>query len=619
MSNERGEFGVFVRGLPRDTNEAGLFLIGEATGQRPSRVEVFTGGRCGILWLETREAADSCMAEINAGGSSIVAVQARSREDRGLDRGSRRSTAEDEGGIEVPAVPVTANMSSPSPKSNNSGRSSSSNNNNRNNSNSSSMGVPPHARRKFSVSTPRDSAELAKSRWAKVANLMIGTLPHVLREQKFEFAPCPEGVVSSPAGGPSRRGSRSRSQSKSDRLAPGAASSAGRLTPGPGIAAPPDPLAPEAHAPPYVPASATSTPASFANDRPRSAQLLFASFNIEWLDKLFDSEDHPAQFVEYRESVSSQGVKDPGSLSRRIARVIKQLDADLLVIIEGPRNERRMKNWVTTFLENEYDVMGGDPASSGAAFHLQQVFLLVRRRGVIARAAENPTATAFFKEPWKVDVDGDCILQFYKFTHTPLAVDVWTKSGVRLTVIALHLKSKYIAGGERSWLSSDFDDRMIFIKEAVRNRRRIQAEVSRVRKMIDHLLFQAPGSNVLVCGDLNDGPGRDYFSENYLSSSCTDALLGSTYNPETLFSHAHLRHVADKARLWTAIHHDFIDLVPDRRLLLDHILISPSLEKKVIKADIAHEIYNAECAGDPLESRLNRPSDHRPVYVTFAI
>ena len=46
-----------------------------------------------------------------------------------------------------------------------------------------------------------------------------------------------------------------------------------------------------------------------------------------------------------------------------------------------------------------------------------------------------------------------------------------------------------------------------------------------------------------------------FFSENYLSSSCTDALLGSTYNPETLFSHVHLRHVADKSRLWYA---DFI-------------------------------------------------------------
>jgi hypothetical protein len=36
-------------------------------------------------------------------------------------------------------------------------------------------------------------------------------------------------------------------------------------------------------------------------------------------------------------------------------------------------------------------------------------------------------------------------------------------------------------------------------------------------------------ARIIICGDLNDGPGMDYFEANYLTVNSTDALLGSTF------------------------------------------------------------------------------------------
>jgi hypothetical protein len=301
-----------------------------------------------------------------------------------------------------------------------------------------------------------------------------------------------------------------------------------------------------------------------------------------------------------------------------IAGVIQDLQCDLLAIIEGPRSRDRLRWFVSEYLEGMYHVQGpgGGGTLEGGS---QKLYLLVKKQGTCIQSVdENPTAATFFKEHWKVDVDGDCILSPYRFTHPPLCVDVWTKCGGLLSVIALHLKSKFIQGGESSWFTNDIDEKMTFIKGAVRNRRRIAAEVSRVRKYIEMMMQADPNAKVIICGDFNDGPGMDFFETNYLTVNCTDALMGSTYYPSKLFAHALLSRVADTDRLWSAVHRDFIDGIERRKVLLDHILVSPGFAPHIVKSDVAHEIFDKHCKGDPEARRGNRPSDHRPVYVEFA-
>jgi hypothetical protein len=41
-----------------------------------------------------------------------------------------------------------------------------------------------------------------------------------------------------------------------------------------------------------------------------------------------------------------------------------------------------------------------------------------------------------------------------------------------------------------------------------------------------------------VLGDLNEGPGPDYFEQLYLSHNVTDIMVGSAFQPERIFAHA---------------------------------------------------------------------------------
>merc|ERR1711871_942672 len=108
-------------------------------------------------------------------------------------------------------------------------------------------------------------------------------------------------------------------------------------------------------------------------------------------------------------------------------------------------------------------------------------------------------ADNFFSSSWKVDISGDCILQRYEFIRRPLVIEVnieieeqGEKRRERLVILGLHLKSKHIRGAEKRWRTSDIDQKILFIKESVINRRRIAAEVSRCRKFVDICLDADP-------------------------------------------------------------------------------------------------------------------------------
>jgi hypothetical protein len=119
-------------------------------------------------------------------------------------------------------------------------------------------------------------------------------------------------------------------------------------------------------------------------------------------------------------------------------------------------------------------------------------------------------------------------------------------------------------------------------------------------------------------GDLNDGPGLDYFEENYLAHNITDILVGSAFAPELIFAHA--QHDVAAATRYTAVFDDFVENVKKKKLLLDHILLSPTLtgatglRKVPNSGTIHHQEYAAQVKNGG-KKREDRPSDHRPVSV----
>ena len=69
-------------------------------------------------------------------------------------------------------------------------------------------------------------------------------------------------------------------------------------------------------------------------------------------------------------------------------------------------------------------------------------------------------------------------------------------------------------------------------------------------------------------GDLNDGPGRDFFEERYLLFDSIDALLGSPFSGKKLLQPLliHQKFISKKDQ-WTYTCYDYVDDV-DRNVLL---------------------------------------------------
>lgn len=212
-----------------------------------------------------------------------------------------------------------------------------------------------------------------------------------------------------------------------------------------------------------------------------------------------------------------------------------------------------------------------------------------------------------------MDIVGDLVIEGYEFTREPLEVEL-TVSGRPILLVNLHSKSKYIHGGRALW--DNEATRPQFIAQAVRNRRRIAAELMRVRMALDERLEDDPEARIVVVGDLNDGPGVDFFEERYLIHNVVAVVSGNPFNPRRMLRHAFIdRELKD--RNWTARFDDFIDGIADRPLLLDHIPLAPSMYWGPFRnARIEHEAFEAQISR-ATSGRMRAPSDHRPQSVTL--
>jgi hypothetical protein len=110
----------------------------------------------------------------------------------------------------------------------------------------------------------------------------------------------------------------------------------------------------------------------------------------------------------------------------------------------------------------------------------------------------------------------------------------------------------------------------------------------------------------------------DYFEERYLSHNVTDVIVGSAFAPEWIFTHA--QHDVPADERYTAVFEDFVPVPEVKRLLLDHVLLSPALagpgglHAVPGSGAVRHAEYDDQVVDDGAR-RQDRPSDHRPVTV----
>lgn len=338
--------------------------------------------------------------------------------------------------------------------------------------------------------------------------------------------------------------------------------------------------------------------------------MKIASWNIEWMNHWFTSDQETAA---WRNSSQISGVTDIADLTQRVAGVITEMDPDLLMIQEGPSRYDEIKLFVNDCLNDDYTIIG--PSGKGQ----QKLYALIKNNGAVEQFERAyATGTVDIEEPWSVDIDGVIMdgqfsLEEYEFTRVPLMVDI-SDSQRDVRIINVHLKSKYIHNGESLW--NNVATRPAFIVDAVKTRRRISAEAMRLREYLNELLTEDGNKAIIVCGDFNDGPGSDFFERLYLTHNLVAAVSGNPFTPNRMFRHGFADRMSDDDN-YTAIFDDFIDEIPARHILLDHILVSPGLTAVLTDGRIDHEAYNngKDMTKDGHREKL--PSDHRPSWITY--
>lgn len=341
------------------------------------------------------------------------------------------------------------------------------------------------------------------------------------------------------------------------------------------------------------------------------------NWNIEWMNNWFSGNRNPSWGTRQPDDDSPrQGAlfaHEAQEAAGRVANVIRALDPDLITVQEGPSSTEEMALFIADFLSDDdgplYDAMIGSDGRT------QKMYALIKRDGAVETCDyATDASTQELLDDWEADVDGDLLLESYGFTRTPLVVDVDPRVGQPFRTVVLHTKSKYVHRGQQMFQNPATRQR--YVEEAMLARRRISAEGYRIRAYLDALVKDDPEARIIVTGDFNDGPGKDYFERKFLTHNVADIVLGSTFYPELIFQQPMLTLVPPPA-LFTARFDDFVDNEMNRQLLLDHFIVSPALRSYVADAGIAHDAFEAELAADGDRERSKRPSDHRPIYLTL--
>lgn len=218
-----------------------------------------------------------------------------------------------------------------------------------------------------------------------------------------------------------------------------------------------------------------------------------------------------------------------------------------------------------------------------------------------------------------------------KMGRAALQIEVEPTAGIRVHVIALHLKSKLVnypkAGGGTSFTPKDENQRATGSGLGLLRR---TAEAITVRFHLNQLMKTA--SNVIVLGDFNDEP-QAATSQIFLGPVDADITTDNKTDKFSLYNlvdSISRKGGPENDKKFLKAKERFSRVGQGRNELLDHILVSKSLlgESKDLKKDIwkvkkvrilTDSIVNESVGPDP-EARIGRDHpDHAPVFARFAL
>lgn len=324
--------------------------------------------------------------------------------------------------------------------------------------------------------------------------------------------------------------------------------------------------------------------------------LRLCVYNVKWFDSWFNADNSLKTGGEIPDKVEALG------------RVLAAIDPDLLGIVEGPNTTHQGKSTVTCLealaahlnLRTSAAKMGYVSRGSQelAVLYDSAKLDVVHDPGGSPGTQSNPR----FDEEFRYDSDQDRVKEVYEHYRPPFEMKVTrSDNGSSFNIILAHLKSKGIFSK---------NDYIHWQRESQRTRRKLFAEANHVRLRVNEWLDE--GRDVVVMGDINDGPGMDAH-EFQFGRSAVEQIIGDLFDPgRILWAHCGKPNWGSygwepsSARFRDPFTEDIVNV------LIDHILASSEL---AVAGANAHRIWNPYQldAAAPLKDDLLKVSDHFPV------
>lgn len=339
--------------------------------------------------------------------------------------------------------------------------------------------------------------------------------------------------------------------------------------------------------------------------------MRLATYNVEWFSNLFDRNGVMLEDGGWSARYNVTRADQLGSLGI----VFTAMDADAVMIIEAPDNNRRHK---TVAMLEAFAARYGlrtRKALLGYENETQQEIALLYDPDKLS-AEHDPiglpdepvegVSTPRFDTSYRIDLNIDRTLDTVRFSKPPLEVAVTTAAGARLRLIGVHVKSKAPHGAE-----SEAQVKRL----AIENRRKQLAQCIWLReRVLEHLRAK---ESLIVMGDFNDGPGIDEY-EKLFGRSGVEIVLGWDEPREIrLFDpHAHVAFGKKLAAMPSTARFYLDDKGAYFSALLDYIMVSPDIRAKGPKWRIWHPFDDPGCYRVPeLREALLTASDHFPVTI----
>ena len=315
----------------------------------------------------------------------------------------------------------------------------------------------------------------------------------------------------------------------------------------------------------------------------------------------------------------------------RVQATIQDIDADILLLVEGPKGEAAIlkfcdivlhNQWIPVLLKGANDQVGDRDRDYGNHMRgTQWLWFLVKPAIAMRCRLQAPTVWQAFidADRWNVNYWGKIRPNDHKHYRHPQVLIYELDNGQEIECIGVHLKSKInLKGIKRDAQGNLTGD---YLETALKARVKLATEARNIRHYIDAKFNQLEAPGLVLLGDCNDGPGHDFFESQYLFFDLIQNLQGDVLLAEKYFNHALFDYTADLR--WTSRFRDPILDIPASRnpLLIDHILMSQPLcngsfpLKVNAKAGLVeHECFERANAGSNASTRT---SDHRPVSLTL--